>query len=64
MNGRVSILSVDIKGLPNLKRWMQSLAARPACMKGVSVPVNIDHVLDDEEAAKKRAKETQTRVQT
>jgi len=43
---------------------MQSLAERPACMKGVSVPINIDHVLDDEEAAKKRAKETQTRVQT
>jgi len=55
---------VDIKGLPNLQRWMQSLADRPACMKGVSVPINIDHVLDDEEAAKKRAKETLTRVQT
>lgn len=55
---------VQTDGLPNLERWMQALSERPACMKGVSVPKNIDYLLQDQEAAKQRAKETQTRVQT
>ena len=29
---------VDIDDLPNLKRWMALLAARPACQKGVLIP--------------------------
>lgn len=29
---------VDIDDLPNLKRWMEKIAARPAVQKGVSVP--------------------------
>jgi len=54
---------VDIDGLPNLQRWMKQLAERPACQKGISVPMNIDHVLDDKEAAEKRAVETRNHVQ-
>ncbi|MGL4395946.1 MAG: glutathione S-transferase family protein [Hyphomicrobium sp.] len=29
---------VDVEDLPNLKRWMALLAARPACQRGVLVP--------------------------
>ena len=29
---------VDIKGLDNLKDWMQAMEKRPACIKGVNVP--------------------------
>ena len=29
---------VDIDDLPNLKRWMALLAARPACQRGVLIP--------------------------
>jgi len=29
---------VDVDDLPNLKRWMDIMAARPACQKGVVVP--------------------------
>jgi glutathione S-transferase/GST-like protein len=32
---------VDIDDLPNLKRWIKALAARPACAKGVTVPVDL-----------------------
>jgi len=55
---------VEIEGLPNLQRWMQQLAERPACQKGISVPMNIDYLLDDKEAAEKRVLETRNLVQT
>ncbi len=29
---------VDIDGLPNLERWLQAIAARPAVMRGTEVP--------------------------
>jgi len=54
---------VDIEGLPNLQRWMQQLAERPACQKGISVPMNVDHLLEDKEAAEKRMAETRNHVQ-
>jgi len=55
---------VDIEGLPNLQRWMQQLAERPACQKGISVPMNIDYLLEDKEAAEKRVAATRNHVQT
>jgi len=55
---------VDIEGLSNLNRWMQQLAERPACQKGISVPMNIDYLLDDEDAADKRIAATRNHVQT
>jgi len=42
---------------------MQQLAERPACQKGISVPVNVDHLLDDKEAAEERAIKTRDHVQ-
>ena len=29
---------VDIEGLDNLRRWLDQIAARPACAKGIQVP--------------------------
>lgn len=29
---------VDVDDLPNLKRWMDTMAARPACQRGILVP--------------------------
>jgi glutathione S-transferase len=29
---------VAIEDLPNLQRWLQQLAARPACRRGVAIP--------------------------
>jgi len=55
---------VELDGLPNLTRWVQQIATRPACEKGISVPMNIDHLLDDEHAADKRIVETRGQVQT
>ncbi len=36
---------VDIDDLPNLKRWIDTLAARPACDRGVKVPIDITALL-------------------
>jgi len=55
---------VDKDGLPNLDRWMQQIASRPACEKGISVPMNVDYLLSDTDAAEKRAVETRSHVQT
>ena len=33
---------VDIDDLPHLNRWVEALAARPACQRGVAVPGDID----------------------
>jgi len=36
---------VDIEDLPHLQRWLRSLAERPACQRGVKVPVDIGTLL-------------------
>ena len=33
---------VSIDDMPNLKRWCEAIQARPACVRGVQVPGNID----------------------
>jgi len=40
---------IDIEGLSHLQRWLDELAERPACQKGVLVPLPSD--LTDEERA-------------
>jgi len=41
---------VDITGLTHLQRWIEELAKRPACHKGINTPPSSD--LSDEELAK------------
>jgi GSH-dependent disulfide-bond oxidoreductase len=33
---------IDIDDLPHLRRWMDAMASRPACRRGVDVPFRID----------------------
>ncbi|MFQ5353155.1 MAG: glutathione S-transferase family protein [Candidatus Binatia bacterium] len=39
---------VDVDDLPNLRRWIDTLAARPACEKGVKVPVDVTEMLKEQ----------------
>jgi glutathione S-transferase len=56
---------VSIDGLDHLQRWLSQLAARPACQRGVEVPVRIPNLTDDpgSDAAKAFAKGAQTLLQ-
>ena len=47
---------VPVEGLPHLERWVEQLAARPACQKGVNVPPRPPRI-EDGEAAKKFVEE-------
>jgi GSH-dependent disulfide-bond oxidoreductase len=33
---------VETEGMPHLRRWLETMAARPACLKGVQVPSPTD----------------------
>jgi len=46
---------VDSSGLENLKRWRDALRERPACQRGVEVPVALPNMGQDDEAAEKFA---------
>jgi GST-like protein len=43
---------VSRDGLPNLDRWLSVMKEKPGLRQGVQVPVKIDNILDNEEAAK------------
>ncbi|WP_417346675.1 glutathione S-transferase family protein [Ferrimonas sp.] len=45
---------ISIEGLPNLKRWLDELAERPACQRGILVPPPSE--MTDEERAEAIAK--------
>ena len=38
---------VSIEGLTHLQRWLDAMKARPACRKGVEVPVKLDSLVDN-----------------
>lgn len=49
---------VEIDDLQNLQRWLDQIAARPACQKGIRVPVDLDILrTGDGEGAKKLAED-------
>jgi glutathione S-transferase len=55
---------VPIDGLPNLRRWLDAMKERPACRKGVEVPVKIESLLKDEQATKAFAEAARKQLQT
>ena len=55
---------VSADGLDNLKRWRDALRTRPACQKGIEVPVRLGNMLDDEKAAKSFSEGVQNILQT
>jgi len=54
---------VAIDGLPNLRRWLDAMKARPACRKGIEVPVKIESLLKDEQAAQAFSERARTQLQ-
>jgi len=57
---------VDVTGLDHLRRWMDAMAARPACQRGVKVPFEIPSLADDDgdkSAAEEFAKGARTLLQ-
>ncbi|TVK96151.1 glutathione S-transferase [Shewanella algae] len=41
---------IDIQGLPHLQRWLDALAQRPACQKGIVTPEPRDQLSDEDRA--------------
>ena len=54
---------VSIDGLPNLRRWLDAMKERPACRKGIEVPVKIESLLKDEQAAQAFAEQARKQLQ-
>ena len=55
---------VSIEGLPNLQRWLKAIRPRPAVDRGLAVPVKVENLTKDEEAAKKFAENARKSLQT
>jgi GSH-dependent disulfide-bond oxidoreductase len=36
---------VEVEGLPHLRRWLDAMKERPACQRGVKVPVDLESLL-------------------
>ncbi len=53
---------VPLEGLPNLQRWVEQLAARPACQRGIEVPPRLLR-FEDGDAAQKFAEEARKMVE-
>lgn len=56
---------VSVEGLDNLQRWIDAMYARPACLRGIEVPVKLPDLTekDNEEESKTFAKNAQTMLQ-
>ena len=55
---------VSIEGLPNLQRWLKAIRPRPAVDRGLAVPVKLENLTKDEDAAKKFAENARKSLQT
>ena len=54
---------VSVDGLDNLRRWSDAMYQRPACLKGIDVPMKLPDLTENEDAAKDFAKGARTMVQ-
>ncbi|MGB0220842.1 MAG: glutathione S-transferase family protein [Sinimarinibacterium flocculans] len=54
---------VKIDGLANLKRWLDAMYARPACVKGIEVPVKLPSLDEETDATRAFVKGAQTMLQ-
>ena len=55
---------VSVDGLPNLRRWLDAIKERPACRRGVEVPVKPANLLEDEKAKKAFEENARKTLQT
>ncbi len=54
---------VSIDGLPQLRRWMDTIRIRPACQRGLDVPIRIANLTEDEDAIRNFAASAQKTLQ-
>jgi GST-like protein len=54
---------VAIDGLDHLRRWLDRMRERPACQRGVDVPIKMPMLEDDGQGAEEFARGAQTLVQ-
>lgn len=55
---------VNVEGLPHLKRWRDTMVARPACARGVKIPYDISEAMKDQpDAAEEFARNARRIVQ-
>ncbi len=54
---------VNMEGLANIKRWSDAMYARPACVKGIEIPVKLPSLDQDSDASKAFVKGAQTMLQ-
>jgi GSH-dependent disulfide-bond oxidoreductase len=54
---------VKVDGLEHLKRWRDAMAARPACQKGIEVPVKLPPLDEESDASRAFVKGAQTMLQ-
>ncbi len=54
---------ISIDGLDHLRRWKDALEARPACRRGIEVPVKLPNLEDEKKDAEKFVQGAQTIVQ-
>jgi hypothetical protein len=55
---------VSREGLEHLDRWMGVMKEKPGLQKGVQVPMPMDSLIEDKEAAEKFVKGAQNMLQT
>ena len=55
---------VSTDGLDNLNRWNDAMYKRPACLRGLDVPVKVKNLTEDKEGQEKFAKNAQSILQT
>ena len=53
---------ISIEGLDHLERWMKVMYAQPGMSAGLSVPMKVESLLDDDEKAKEFAKNAEKMV--
>ena len=54
---------VSVEGLDHLRRWIKQMYQRPACLRGIDVPVKVPRLTEDPKGAEEFAKNAQTIVQ-
>jgi glutathione S-transferase len=54
---------VSIDGLENLGRWNDAMYKKPACLRGIAVPVKLKNLSNDEQGREQFAKNAQTILQ-
>jgi len=53
----------SVEGLEHLQRWMSAMNARPACRRGIEIPVKVENLVDDKKGSEGFIQQAQQMVQ-